>query len=81
MLLLRETVLQLFVLLRQETVKYEKLHNLPVKPRVFIAVLYLVALGLVMAAYIIALMRDYTLGFTLAVVLELVLLAHLLKRA
>lgn len=79
MLLLRETVLHLLVLLREETVK--QISELPFRPRVALGLLYLAALGLIMTANTIAILKGCTPGYTAGLILQFYLLFHLIRRA
>ena len=79
MLLLRETVLHLLVLLREETVK--QLSELPFRAQLPLGILYLIALGLIMTANTIAILKDCTPGYTAGLILQFYLLFHLIRRA
>jgi hypothetical protein len=74
-------VLDVCVPVRVAAVKYAKLSQLPLRPRVAVCGLYLIAIGLVTAAGWIA--ADGTSGYLMALcwVAQVSLLMHLIRRA
>jgi len=61
-------------------VKYANIKQIPFRPRLALAILYLAALGLIMTANVIAILADFTAGYMTGFVLQFGLLAHLLNR-
>jgi len=68
------------VRVREAAVKYANIKQIPFRPRVTLAVLYLVALGLIMTANTLSILGDFTPGYLAGLILQTVLLVHLIRR-
>jgi hypothetical protein len=73
-------VLDVRLRVREVAVKYASLREVPRRQRIGIALLYLVALGVVLAANIISLLADFTIGYLAGLIIQSVLLVHLINR-
>lgn len=59
--------------------KYANLRQIPYRPRLVLAGLYLTGLGVIFTGITIAILDGFTAGYTIGMVIELIILAHLLK--
>lgn len=61
--------------------KYTNIRQLPYRFRLFVLSLYMIGLGLVVAATAISILSNFPAGYMAGYVVEFALLAHLMKRA
>jgi len=61
--------------------KYASLRQVPRRQRIPIALLYLVAAGLILAANTISLLADFTAGYLAGLIIQFILLVHLINRS